>query len=182
MCDRPAGAERGGSGTNRTWANGFRRSVRPVSADAGAPPLDRLLVRTGQALLRFTRRAADAHGLSATALAVLGVLVDHDALSHRDLAGRLRLAPATLTPVLDGLERAAALERVRDRADRRIVRVSITPEGRARYGAAVAEVARAVAALPQPSPEHEQVIRSHLRVLLAAIDDGAVEHDADRAR
>jgi DNA-binding MarR family transcriptional regulator len=136
-------------------------------------PLDRLLVRTGLALQRVTRKAAAAHGLSATALDVLGALVELDdrhELSHRDLAGHLRLAPATLTPVLDGLEAEGALNRVRDAADRRVVRVSITPHGREWHAAAAAGVATAVAALPAPATDHAAVIRAHLVGLLDAIE------------
>jgi DNA-binding MarR family transcriptional regulator len=133
-------------------------------------PLDRLLVRTGLALQRFTRRAAATHGLSATALEVLGALVELDEVSHRDLAGHLRLAPATLTPVLDVLEAAGALTRVRDGTDRRVVRVSITQSGRELCAEAAAGVADAVAGLPAPSPEQAAVIRAHLLSLLDAVD------------
>lgn len=133
--------------------------------------LDRLIVRTGLALQRLTRRAAAAHGLSVTALAVLAALVEVDALSHRDLAGHLRLAPATLTPVLDALEADGALTRVRDGADRRVVRVAITRHGRDRHATAAAGVARAVGALPGPAREEEALIRLHLVSLLDAMDD-----------
>jgi DNA-binding MarR family transcriptional regulator len=136
-------------------------------------PLERLLVRTGLALQRFTRRAAAAHGLSGTGLDVLAALVELDEraeLSQRDLAGHLRLAPATLTPVLDALEAAGALARVRDGADRRVVRVLITPRGRERYAAAAAGVAEAVAGLPAPSPRQAALIRVHLLRLLDAVD------------
>jgi DNA-binding MarR family transcriptional regulator len=136
-------------------------------------PLERLLVRTGLALQRFTRRAAAAHGLSGTGLDVLAALVElaeHDELSQRDLAGHLRLAPATLTPVLDALEAAGALARVRDAADRRVVRVLITPRGRERHAAAAADVADAVAGLPMPSSRQAALIRVHLLRLLDAVD------------
>ena len=141
--------------------------MRPGPA---AEPLDRLLVRAGLALQRFTRTAAAAHGLSATALDVLAALVELDELSHRDLAGHLRLAPATLTPVLDALEAEGALNRVRDLADRRVVRVSITRHGRERYAAAAAGVAAAVAALPEPPPGQAAAIRAHLLDLLDAVE------------
>lgn len=127
-------------------------------------------MRAGSALQRVTRKAAAAHGLSATALDVLAVLVEFDELSHRDLAGHLRLAPATLTPVLDALEAQGAVIRLRDAADRRVVRVSVTRHGRERHAAAAAGVAAAVAALPGPSPDHAAVIRAHLLGLLDAVD------------
>jgi DNA-binding MarR family transcriptional regulator len=145
----------------------YRRRVDPGLA---TEPLDRLLVRTGLALQRFTRRAAGSYGLSATALEVLGALVELDEVSHRDLAGHLRLAPATLTPVIDALEEAGALTRVRDHADRRVVRISITRPGRERYAAAATGVADAVAELPAPSPDQAELIRVHLLDLLDAIE------------
>jgi DNA-binding MarR family transcriptional regulator len=141
-----------------------------VHPGPAAEPLERLLVRTGQALQRFIQRAAAAHGLSVTALEVLGALVEHDGCSHRDLAGRLRLAPATLTPVLDSLEAAGALTRVRDGVDRRVVRVSITDPGRERYVTVAGGVECAVAELPEPSPAQAAAIRAHLLDLLAAVD------------
>ncbi|TQM15134.1 HAD superfamily hydrolase (TIGR01509 family) [Pseudonocardia kunmingensis] len=127
-------------------------------------------MRTAQALQRRTRRAAAALGLTATGLEVLGVLVLHDAPSQRDLAGHLRLAPATLTPVLDALEERGALQRVRDAADRRVVRVSVTARGRELCTEASAGVERLLAGLPRPGPERVAVVREHLLELLAALD------------
>jgi DNA-binding MarR family transcriptional regulator len=144
-----------------------------VHPGTATEPLDRLLVRTGQALQRFIQRAAAAHGLNVTALEVLGALGEHDGCSHRDLAGRLRLAPATLTPVLDALEAAGALTRTRDGTDRRVVRVSISDRGRERYVAVARGVGRAVAELPQPSPALAAGIRTHLLDILAAVDRAA---------
>ncbi|HLU56276.1 MAG TPA: MarR family transcriptional regulator [Pseudonocardia sp.] len=137
---------------------------------AATEPLVRLLVRAGAALQRYTRSAAAAHGLSATALEVLGALVELGEVSQRDLAGHLRLAPATLTPVLDGLERAGSVTRVRDGVDRRVVRAAITPRGRERWSTAVTGVAAAVAALPAPAPAQAELIRAHLLDLLDALD------------
>src|SRR5690606_14380744 len=123
-------------GRVRTSCSGSERTVRTASPSYGravdqaaTEPLVRLLVRAGAALQRYTRSAAAAHGLSATALEVLGALVELGEVSQRDLAGHLRLAPATLTPVLDGLERAGSVTRVRDGVDRRVVRAAITPRG-----------------------------------------------------
>jgi DNA-binding MarR family transcriptional regulator len=143
---------------------------RLVHSGPGTEPLDRLLIRAGQALQRVNRRVAAEHGTTATGLAVLGVLVEREAPSQRELAGHLRLAPATLTPVLDTLEAAGDVMRVRDGADRRAVRLEITDLGRARYARAAAGVTEAVDALPRPSPEHAAIIRGHLLALLDATD------------
>jgi DNA-binding MarR family transcriptional regulator len=137
--------------------------------DPRAEPLERLLVRAGQALQRRARAAAAGHGLSATALEVLGVLVVQDAPSQRDLAGHLRLSPATLTPVLDALEAAGALVRTRDGADRRVVRIAVTAAGRERAAAAATSVGHGVGF--EPSRQEAAVVRAYLVRLLDFLED-----------
>jgi DNA-binding MarR family transcriptional regulator len=145
-----------------------------MHSGSGGEPLDRLLVRAGQAVQRITRRVSAEHGTSATALAVLGVLVEHEAPSQRELAGHLGLAPATLTPVLDALEADGDVTRVRDGADRRAMRLEITDRGRARHARVAACVAEAALALPRPAPQHEAIIRAHLLAVLAAAERDGV--------
>jgi DNA-binding MarR family transcriptional regulator len=103
-------------------------------------------------------------------MAVLAALGAHDhddpdgAPSHRELAGRLGLSPATLTPVLDALEAAGEVRRERDRTDRRVVRLHRTPAGRA-------HLARAPSArLPRPDPEVDRAVRAWLLAVLAAAE------------
>lgn len=144
--------------------------------DPAQPPLEVLLERVGAAVGRHRRRIAAAHGLTPTGLAVLASLgglgaTDPDvagggcpAPSHRELAGRLGLSPATLTPVLDALESAGEVRRERDRTDRRVVRLHRTPAGRAR-------LARTPPArLPQPDPEVAPAVRAWLLTVLAAAE------------
>jgi MarR family transcriptional regulator, organic hydroperoxide resistance regulator len=139
---------------------------------AEAAGLAAVLVRAGLAVGRFHRRAAGTHGLTSTAMGVLAELSGSAGVSHRELAARLGVAPATLTPVVDLLDAAGDLTRDRDRADRRVVRLSITEPGRARIAAASAAVEEAVARrMPPVEPEHAMVIREHLLAVLAAFDD-----------
>lgn len=143
-------------------------SVSPEQA-----PLNELLVRAGSSAQRWAQRAASAYGLTATAMAVLGVLAEVDAVSHRELAGHVGRTPATLTPVVDALEAMGSLVRERDRADRRVVRLSITTAGRLRFVAASEEVARAMREqLPSPGPEQAAAVRAYLLDVLAAVEDG----------
>jgi MarR family transcriptional regulator, organic hydroperoxide resistance regulator len=121
------------------------------------------------------------HGLTPTALGVLDVLGRGDGLSHRELAGRLGLTPATLTPVVDALEAAGEVRRARDAADRRVVRLWLTAAGRDRVVAASGRVAaRLQDRLPSPSPAHEEAIRGYLLAVLAAVrdDDTALDDTA----
>nr|WP_239028441.1 MarR family winged helix-turn-helix transcriptional regulator [Pseudonocardia acidicola] len=141
-------------------------------------PLGALLSRTGQAVARHYRRTVAEHGLTSTSIGVLGVLAHRDGLSHRELAGTLGVTPATLTPVVDALEDAGELRRERDRADRRVVRLSITEAGRERSLTAFAEVAAILRdRMPHPPPEQEQVIRDYLLAVLAAVTEDEPDLD-----
>jgi DNA-binding MarR family transcriptional regulator len=111
--------------------------------------------------------------LTPTSAALLGVLERADGRSHRELAGHLGLTPATLTPVVDLLERSGDIDRERDPRDRRVVRVTITPAGRERLRVASAAAATGLASsLPAPPAEHAELIRTYLLDVLAALDAG----------
>jgi DNA-binding MarR family transcriptional regulator len=128
--------------------------------------LEALLPRVGAAVGRHRQRVAARHGLTPTALDVLSALGTDRAPSHRELARRLRLSPATLTPVLDALEAAGDLLRERDPVDRRVVRLRRTAAG----GQRVAAATRAGPRLPRPAPEIEPAVRSYLLTVLAAAE------------
>ncbi|HEX6987830.1 MAG TPA: MarR family transcriptional regulator [Bacillota bacterium] len=55
-----------------------------------------------------------------------------DSLRPSDLADRLAVTPGTVTPLVDRLIRAGLVERRRDPADRRVLRLSLTPQGGSR--------------------------------------------------
>lgn len=140
------------------------RGVHPVP-DALAAGL--LLPRAGQAVDRLLRRAVAAHGLTPTSLGVLGVLARGRPASHRDLAAALGIAPATLTPAVDALERGGFVRRVRDTNDRRVVQVRATDAGQARYAAAVDAATRELGArVPTPSG----AVRDYLAAVVTAAE------------
>lgn len=136
-------------------------------------PLGKLVSWVGGAMQAHYRRTVARYGVTGTAVSVLGVLAHGDgALSQRELAGRVGLTPATLTPVLDTLEQDGRIVRVRDGADRRILRVSITEEGSAHLRSVFREVAGVFRGrMPQPPPEHEEIIREYLVAILAVVGD-----------
>ena len=138
-------------------------------------PLGKLVSWAGGAMQAHYRRTVARYGVTGTAVSVLGVLAHCDgALSQRELAGHVGLTPATLTPVLDTLDQEGRIDRARDGADRRILRVSITEDGRAHLRSVFSEVAAVFRdQMPHPPPEHEQIIREYLVALIAVIDDDA---------
>ncbi|GEL19825.1 MarR family winged helix-turn-helix transcriptional regulator [Pseudonocardia asaccharolytica] len=135
-------------------------------------PLGKLLVWTGRAVGCYYQRIVAAHGLTSTSIGVLGVLGHSGGLSHRELAGRLGVTPATLTPVIDALEQAGELRRDRDRHDRRVVRLSITDAGRDRMMTAFTQVVATFRErMPHPPPDEAEIIRKYLLGVLAVTTD-----------
>jgi MarR family transcriptional regulator for hemolysin len=74
------------------------------------------------------------HDASLPSWALLCALDKDEQVSQRQLADRCGLEGPTITRHLDRLEARGLVRRERDRRDRRIVRVSFTPEGKRYYG------------------------------------------------
>jgi DNA-binding MarR family transcriptional regulator len=138
----------------------------PARPAADAVPLEVLLPRVGAAVARHQQRLVGRHGLTPTAVAVLAALDPGDAPSHRELAARVGLSPATITPVLDRLEAASEFRRERDTGDRRVVRIHRTAAGAARLSGAESRERW----LPEPAPELDLATRAWLLDVLAAAE------------
>lgn len=72
----------------------------------------------------------DGRGLTLPQLRVMFLLLERDGQSARDLAEAMRVRPAAITGLTDRLTRRSLIERQSDPADRRIVRLALTDEGR----------------------------------------------------
>jgi MarR family transcriptional regulator, organic hydroperoxide resistance regulator len=70
-------------------------------------------------------------GLTYPQYLVMLVLWEGDGASVKELGRRLELDSGTLTPLLKRVEAAGLVVRRRDAADERVVRVHLTPKGRA---------------------------------------------------
>ncbi len=80
-------------------------------------------------LSRLLRQQGDS-GLSPTLNAALATIEASGPLTLGDLAAREQVAPPTITKAVGGLEEQGLVSRTTDSADRRVVRVEITPAGR----------------------------------------------------
>ncbi len=58
-------------------------------------------------------------------------LLQEDGIPQCDLARAMRISPASVTTMLQRMERDGWIKRVRDRKDQRVVRVSVSEKGRA---------------------------------------------------
>jgi DNA-binding MarR family transcriptional regulator len=95
---------------------------------------------TMQAFLTF-QAAVDAHeqlvlqdiseaGTQPSQVTVLRMVATYEGLCQRDIADLLKISRARVTTVLQSLEEAGAIRRVRDKKDQRLTRVYLTDIGR----------------------------------------------------
>jgi DNA-binding MarR family transcriptional regulator len=96
------------------------------------PPLGRRLYLGQRAVADVLDRRLAEKGASLWNWVLLREAANADGSSQRALAGLMRIEPSTLVRHLDRLERDGYVERRADPADRRRLRVFVTPAGRVR--------------------------------------------------
>jgi len=88
------------------------------------------IIRVARAHHRVAERALCALGLHAGQEMVLLHLWEQEGLTQTQLAMRLEIEPASMTLMLQKMERAGLVTRQQDEQDARIMRVSLTEAGR----------------------------------------------------
>jgi DNA-binding MarR family transcriptional regulator len=118
---------------------------------------------------RFTAMASQQAGLGVTELMALGYLRDRGSLRAGQLGERLGLTSASITALIDRLERVGYAHRVRHPHDRRSVLVELTPEGRSEVGALFELLASNVeAALDGMTQDQQEAIAQFLKEITAS--------------
>ncbi|RYJ01867.1 MAG: MarR family transcriptional regulator [Actinomycetales bacterium] len=110
-------------------------------------------------------------GLTHPQYLVMLALWERDRVPLRELADRLHLEPATLSPLLKRLESAGLLSRTRSEVDDRALSIVLTDDGRALRRRALAVPPTMVSRLGLEADELEELNRV-LRGLLGRIADG----------
>lgn len=119
------------------------------------------------------RRQARRLGINTTDMQALRLLVVHGPFGPTELARRLDLRSASVTALLDRLETAGFIERVRDHPDRRRVTIRALPDAADLLFDTWAPIARAMDDVGHRLTSSErQVVRSYLDGITAAITDG----------
>ncbi len=117
------------------------------------------LYRIAQGIETMVRRQGDVVGLSR--VGVQALLFLHNAHPHSrtigSIARRFSVTPATVTRLVDALERKGLVQRVRLEEDRRTVRVELTDEGEEMIGKVI-DVGEELEQLVRALPEREQEI------------------------
>ncbi|MFJ6195163.1 MarR family winged helix-turn-helix transcriptional regulator [Micromonospora sp. NPDC092111] len=137
-------------------------------------PLGRLLSVAGHLVdQHWGRYLAEHHGLTPAGMRVLFILTRLGDTSHREVAERCFVRPATLTGIVDTLERDGLVERRRDEADRRSVRLALTDQGR-EHTQALSELMHTDNPLTSvdADPARRAVIRDFLIEVITTMSDG----------
>jgi DNA-binding MarR family transcriptional regulator len=152
--------------------------VRNSEAELERMSLSRLLAVAGHVVAIRWQRLMGSYGLTPHSLTVLGYLEVGSAPTQRELARRCGIAPSTLNHTVDHLEKSGWIERRRDDADRRLVRLALTETGRRQL-----EQVRSAAGhgmepmLDHLEPADEPVVRRFLQDTVARFQ--ALGEDAD---
>jgi DNA-binding MarR family transcriptional regulator len=102
--------------------------MTPEKSNASVEAADRFHSAAIHAL-RHVRRADPATGLSPARLSALSVLVFGGARTLGELAAAEQVRPATMSPIVQALEREGYVRRERDDADGRVTRLHATAKG-----------------------------------------------------
>lgn len=175
-----------------------RTSPQQRPGQAAAPPPDELLlgdvVNRLRRAMRRAARAADPEGsLSVAQLELMSYLAENSGARPGELARLLRLAPNSVTTLLNGLQARELVARAVGEKDRRTVSLTLTPAGAEavqRWQTTNRTILRG--ALDELQPASREVLRSALPALdelVHAIDagverprpvavEGAPPHDA----
>jgi DNA-binding MarR family transcriptional regulator len=107
-------------------------SIDPLAIEA-----TRMIVIAYGSLLREVAPHRAEFGLSGARYSVLRVLFETQdgQLSMSEIARRLTVTPTNVTQLINGLERDGLVERRRDAADRRVIRIGLTAAGSERFEA-----------------------------------------------
>jgi len=89
-----------------------------------------LLGKAYQQVQQAAKQRLAPHGVTPTQYALLCVLRERDGQTGAELGERLQLDSATITGILDRLERAELIARRADRSDRRVNRIFATARAR----------------------------------------------------
>lgn len=145
-------------------------------------PLGRLVAIAGRlAAQRWQQLLQERFDLTPAGMSVVMTLLREGEMTHGQVAGECMVRPATLTGIVDTLEKSGYVERRRSEGDRRAVRLALTEHGTERGRQLVAFIHRG-----QPltsvdaDPAKAAVVREFLLELIRKLHTG--EESDERGR
>lgn len=113
------------------------------------------------------------YGIRARDYGVLSLLHQRGALSQQRIGEQLRIDRTTMVSVIDDLENAGLVERMRDPEDRRRYAITMTPKGSELFRGALAQVDREVHdgfLAPLSDAERAGLVDMLLRLIARSMD------------
>ncbi len=126
----PGGTDRAGRSGGALTGGEHTASDRLDGERAADPDLGDLVMRVARSLRRRGAEAMAPWDLAPHQVRALRVVGHHDGIRPGELAAHLRVAPRSVTDVVDALEARGLLERHQDPADRRATVLALTASGR----------------------------------------------------
>ncbi|MRX45449.1 MarR family transcriptional regulator [Agromyces sp. Q22] len=142
----------------------MERMIDPLELDR---QLCFALAATSREVVRLYRPSLDPLGLTHPQYLVMLALWEQSPLRLREIADRLHLEPATVSPLVGRLESAGLVTRRRSAADERAVDIELTADGEQLRERALAVPGEVVARLGYPVERLER-LRDELTSLLEA--------------
>jgi DNA-binding MarR family transcriptional regulator len=105
-------------------------AIESISAEQRCHDMLVSLRKITQAITLHSRDLSRRYGLTGPQLIILSEIANHQTLSVTELARYISLSQATVTDILNRLEKRGLIERARDSADRRRVLIRITDQCR----------------------------------------------------
>lgn len=136
--------------------------------------LQRTLIRVKHKLMKLCSRHLEEFGISGPEYGILRNL-NGESLTLSELSQCLLKVNSNITALIDHLERRGLVERTRDPADRRVVRVRLTEDGFKLREQAVPAQNRFIAALLAPLADADVAQLQTLLLKLEEICDGERE-------
>ena len=146
-----------------------RRTTRTLRlGDVHTDRIGQLMFVASQAAQALATEQLEPLGLTARGWGVLSTLVESGPLTQIELAHALTIDRTAMVYLLDDLEGAGLVRRVRSPHDRRAFEIQLTDAGRTRQQAAAVELRKSAGTLLAPLDDQE---REQLRDLLTRVVD-----------
>ncbi len=101
-----------------------------VTRNAAISEIMQSLRRIFKAIQDYSYEVSDKFGITGPQLWVLKTISQNERLHLGELSKGMFLHPSTITGLIDRLEKKGYVERERDRKDRRVVKLRLTPAGK----------------------------------------------------
>jgi len=104
--------------------------TKNVTQDIAISEIMQSLRRIFKAIHNYSFEISDKFGITGPQLWALKTISKNESLSLGDLSKRMYLRPSTITGLIDRLEKRGYVVRDRDRRDRRVIKIVLTPKGK----------------------------------------------------